>query len=207
MMCGQSRRTVGAARLRTRRADAWALMGVLVLCAGCPLSVSDRPVDPETGILNFYEVSDDLYRGGQPSAASFARLKAMGIRTVVSLRTFNVHTDRLEGLGMRYVHISFKANHPEDEDVVRFLKVLRDPANRPVFVHCKWGTDRCGMMAAVYRIVVQGWSKKRALAEMERLGYEDETWPEIRRYVEALAPAALRRKVAAAKPVVPTIMP
>jgi len=91
--------------------------------------------------------------------------------------------------------------------VVRFLKVLADPANRPVFVHCKWGTDRCGMMAAVYRIVVQGWTKNRALAEMERLGYDESTWPEIRRYVEDLDTKALRQKVAAADPVVPTLIP
>ena len=91
--------------------------------------------------------------------------------------------------------------------MVRFLKLLADPANRPVFVHCKWGTDRCGMMAAVYRIVVQRWTKERALAEMERLGYEDATWPEIQRYIEDLDPEALRRKVAAAEPVVPTIIP
>jgi protein tyrosine phosphatase (PTP) superfamily phosphohydrolase (DUF442 family) len=179
----------------------------LCLCTGCPLSYSDRPVDPETGVLNFHKVSDDLYRGGHPTAESLARLKALGIRTVVSLRAFNVHRDRLAGLSLRYVHISFKPNHPEDEDVVRFLKVLENPANRPVFVHCKWGTDRCGMMAAVYRIVVQGWTKERALAEMERLGYDAATWPEIQRYIEDLDPEALRWKVTAAEPVVPTILP
>ncbi|MFO8015404.1 MAG: tyrosine-protein phosphatase [Phycisphaerae bacterium] len=183
------------------------LVTALVLCTGCPLSSSDRPVDPETGVLNFHKVSDDLYRGGHATAESLARLKDMGIRTVVSLRTFDVHTDRLEGLSLRYVHISFKANHPEDEDVVQFLQVLADPANRPVFVHCKWGTDRCGMMAAVCRIVVQGWTKQRALAEMERLGYDAATWPEIQRYVEDLDPHVLRKKVAAAEPVVPTIIP
>jgi len=194
-------------RLYSLRVAASLLLTVLVVCTGCPLSYSDRPVDPEAGILNFHKVSGDLYRGGHPSAESLTRLKAMSIRTVVSLRAFNVHRDRLEGLGLRYVHISFKPNHPEDEDVVRFLKVLEDPANRPVFVHCKWGTDRCGMMTAVYRIVVQGWTKERALSEMERLGYEEETWPEIRRYIEDLDAEALRRKVAAGEPVVPTIIP
>jgi len=173
----------------------------------CARPRSYRPVDPETGVLNFQKVSPDLYRGGHPSAESLAHLKATGVRTVVSLRTLNVHRDRLRGLGLRYVHISFKAGHPEDEDVVRFLKVLADPANRPVFVHCKWGTDRCGMMAAVYRIVVQGWTKEQALAEMQRLGYEGKTWPEIRRYIEDLDPDALRRKVAAAEEPEVTVIP
>lgn len=173
-----------------------ALAAATLLSAGCALSHSDRAVDPETGILNFAKVSDSLYRGGHPSAEGFAKLKALGVRTVVSLRTFNVHRSRLEGLGLRYVHISFKASHAEDEDVVRFLKVMADPANHPVFVHCKWGTDRSGLMAAVYRMVVEGWPRERAIAEMRAMGYEDK-WPQMRDYLERLDAAALRRKVAA----------
>ena len=174
-----------------------ALAATGLLAAGCPTSYSNRPVDREMGILNFARVSDSLYRGGHPSAEGFAKLKSLGVRTVVSLRTFNVHRSRLEGLGLRYVHISFKAGHPEDEDVVRFLKVMADPVNHPVFVHCKWGTDRGGMMAAVYRIVVQGWPKDRAIAETRAMGYEEDKWPQMRDYLERLDAAALRRKVAA----------
>lgn len=192
---------------RTRRHVIFIPMVTMLLATGCPVSYSDRDIDPETGILNFYPVSDDLYRGGQPTAESFARLKDMGIRTVISLRTFNTCAERLEGLGLQYVHISFKANHPEDEDVVRFLKVVSDPDNLPAFVHCKWGTDRCGMMAALYRIVLQCWTKKDALAEMRRLGYQEQTWPQMRDYIEDLDPIALYRKVKMAEPVVPTVIP
>ena len=174
-----------------------ALAATGLLAAGCPTSYSNRPGDREMGILKLARVSDSLYRGGHPSAEGFAKLKGLGVRTVVSLRTFNVHRSRLQGLGLRYVHISFKAGHPEDEDVVRFLKVMADPANHPVFVHCKWGTDRGGMMAAVYRIVVQGWPKDRAIAEMRAMGYEEDKWPQMRDYLERLDAAALRRKVAA----------
>ncbi len=183
-----------------------ALAACLAL-AGCPLSLSDRPVDPATGILNFRRVSADLYAGGQPGTESFARLKAMGVRTVVSLRAFDVDRRRLRGLGMRYVHISFKAPHPEAEDVVRFLKVLADPANRPVFVHCKWGTDRSGMMVAVYRIVVQGWTKERALEEMHRMGYQADAWPQLEKFVRRLDPEAVRRRVAEARPVEVEVVP
>jgi tyrosine-protein phosphatase SIW14 len=176
------------------------LAAATLLSAGCPTSYSDRPVDPETGILNFAKVSDALYRGGHPSAEGFAKLKGRGVRTVVSLRTFNVHRSRLRGLGLRYVHISFKAGHAEDEDVVRFLKVMADPANHPVFVHCKWGTDRSGLMAAVYRMVVEGWPRERAIAEMRAMGYEEDKWPQMRDYLERLDAAALQKKVKEADP-------
>jgi protein tyrosine/serine phosphatase len=166
----------------------------ILLAAGCSVSHSDRPVDPETGVLNFARVSDGLYRGGQPSAESFAKLKAMGVRTVVSLRTFNTDRRLLEGLGLKYLHISFKAGHPETEDVLEFLKTVEDPANRPVFVHCKWGTDRSGMMTAVYRIVVEGWSKEQALQEMHAMGF-NEGWDPISDFLERLDAAALKERL------------
>jgi protein tyrosine/serine phosphatase len=43
-----------------------------------------------------------------------------------------------------------------------------------VLIHCKHGLDRTGLVAAMYRIVAQGWSKQAALDEMEHGGYGDE---------------------------------
>jgi protein tyrosine/serine phosphatase len=48
-------------------------------------------------------------------------------------------------------------------DVVKFLQIVTDPEKVPVFVHCQHGADRTGVMAASYRIIVQGWSKDQAL--------------------------------------------
>ena len=166
----------------------------LILAAGCSVSHSDRPVDPRTGILNFAKVSDALYRGGQPDAQGFAELKKMGVKTVVSLRTFDVDASRLKGLGLKYLHVSFKAPHPEDEDVIAFLQAVSDPANHPVFVHCRRGTDRTGMMVAVYRMVVKGWSREQALAEMRRMGF-NEVWDAISDYIEELDVASLRKRL------------
>jgi protein tyrosine/serine phosphatase len=156
--------------------------------------------------MNFAKVSDALYRGGQPDAKGFAALGAMGARTVVSLRTFDTDRSLLRGLGMQYIHISFKAGHPEDEDVVAFLKVVGDPSNEPVFVHCNWGTDRCGMMTAVYRVVVEGWDRKRALDEMHAMGF-NEGWGPIERYIGRLDVAALKRQVDAAPAPKLTLIP
>ncbi|HUX03178.1 MAG: protein tyrosine phosphatase family protein [Phycisphaerae bacterium] len=171
-----------------------AACAVILSAAGCSISHSDRPVDPETGVLNFAKVSDSLWRGGQPSAESFTKLKAMGVRTVVSLRTFNTDRRLLKGHGLKYLHISFKTWHPETEDILEFLKTVEDPANQPVFVHCKWGTDRSGMMTAVYRIVVEGWAKEQALEEMHAMGF-NEAWDSISDYVERLDAAAIKERL------------
>jgi protein tyrosine phosphatase (PTP) superfamily phosphohydrolase (DUF442 family) len=123
------------------------------------------------GLPNFHKVSDDLYRGAQPTAEGMRQLKVLGIKTVVNLRSF--HSDRKEigSTGLGYEHIYMKAWHPEDKEVVRFLQIVTDEARTPVFVHCQHGADRTGTMCAIYRIAVQGWSKQEAVDEMTKGGF------------------------------------
>jgi hypothetical protein len=52
------------------------------------------------------------------------------------------------------------------DEAVAFLKVAVDPGRAPVLVHCLHGADRTGVMVAVYRVAVQGWSKEEAVREM-----------------------------------------
>ncbi len=144
------------------------------------------PLPGRPGLPNLHRITDTLYRGAQPTEAGFAELKKMGVKTVINLRA--VHSDRDEfrraGVEFNYVHISFKARHPEKEDVVKFLNVVRDPANHPVFFHCQHGADRTGMMSAIYRMVIQGWSNDDALAEMTDGGYGFHSiWRNLERYV------------------------
>lgn len=123
------------------------------------------------GVPNLHKVSDTLYRSAQPTAQGMKNLKQMGIKTVVDLRSF--HSDRKEigSTGLGYEHIYMKAWHPERQDIVRFLKIVTDPSRTPVLVHCLHGADRTGTMSAIYRIVVQGWSKEAAVREMTDGGY------------------------------------
>ena len=136
----------------------------------------DRPAEwaqpvERPGLPNLHKVSDALYRGAAPEDEGWAELKAMGIRTVVNLQSF--HSDRAEtgehGLG--YEHITMKAWHAEYKEFVRFLSIVSDPANQPVFVHCMHGADRTGAMCAAYRVAVQGWTPEEAVRELRDGGY------------------------------------
>lgn len=145
--------------------------------AGQPaLKTSARPAEWATqlelpGVENLFRVSDDLYRGAQPEDGGFAGLAKLGIKTVVNLRSMHSERKQAAKAGMKYRWIKFSPLHPETEDVVAFLKIMADPAARPVFVHCHHGSDRTGMMTAFYRIVFQGWSKDAAIREMLEGGY------------------------------------
>lgn len=121
-------------------------------------------------------------------------LKEMGIRTVVNLRSFHSDRDEIGKTKLAYEHIYMKAWHPEREDIVRFLKVVADPERTPVLVHCMHGSDRTGTMSAIYRIVVQGWSKEEALREMTEGGFGfHEVFDNLPAWVKELDIPSLKR--------------
>jgi len=147
------------------------------------------------GAPNLHRVSDALYRSAQPTVEGFRAVKALGVKTVVNLRAF--HSDRraLRGTDLRYEPIPMQAWHPEDEDVVRFLRVVADKNRTPVLVHCQHGADRTGVMVAVYRIVMQGWSREEAIAEMRQGGFGfHEIFKGLPEYLAKLDIAKLRKE-------------
>jgi protein tyrosine phosphatase (PTP) superfamily phosphohydrolase (DUF442 family) len=125
------------------------------------------------GLTSVGRVAPGIFRGAQPEPEGYATLKAMGVRTVVNLRTHHGEREAVEAAGMRYVEIPMSFLKKADPTIVRkALSVMTDPANQPVFVHCSVGTDRTGVVVAVYRMEVDGWSKAEAEAEMEAYGFD-----------------------------------
>jgi hypothetical protein len=59
---------------------------------------------------------------------------------------------------------------PQDSRVARILEVIDAPESGRVFVHCRDGVDRTGLIVALYRMTHDGWTSHKALAEAERLG-------------------------------------
>jgi len=119
----------------------------------------------------------------------------LGVKTVVNLRAFHGEGARVRAQGLGYEHISFKIWHPEDEDVVRFLRIVTDPKSAPVFVHCQHGSDRTGTMIAIYRIAVQGWDREEAMREMVEGGYGfHPLWENLKDYIRRVDIEAIRRK-------------
>lgn len=154
------------------------------------------------GVPNLYRIDGHLYRSAQPSEAGFAALKKMGVKTVVSLRAFHSDRDYCTKSGLAHCYrIPILTWDLEREEIVRFLRYATDPALQPLLVHCQHGADRTGTMSAVYRIVVQGWSKDEAIREMTKGGYGfHPIWSGLIDTIRKLDVAALRREVGIAPP-------
>lgn len=130
-----------------------------------------RKVD---GIANFGEVTPNLFRGGQPDHRGFEALKRMGVDIVVDTRSgrsdHSKESRQVESLRMKYVAIPWHCPFPHDEPFAKFLKLMRDNPDKRVFVHCRLGDDRTGMMVAAYRMA-SGWSAAEAMQEMKAFGF------------------------------------
>ena len=148
------------------------------------------------GCENLHRITENLYRGAQPGAEGFKNLENSGIKTVVNLRTNHDDEELLEGTSLRYVRIAMNTWAPKHEDVAEFLKIATEATAQPVFIHCKHGADRTGTMVAAYRVVVQGWTKERAVREMTAGGFGyHPVWKMLPRFVEQLDAEKLRKEL------------
>ena len=140
------------------------------------------------GLSNLHRISNELYRGAQPVPPGYGQLKKLGIRTIVNLRMTDSDSEHLSGSKFNYVHIEMQAWMPEKEEIIRFLKLFHEKENKPIFVHCRHGSDRTGTMCAIYRIIIQGWTKEEAIREMMDGGYGFHyVWyPSLVTYIRAL---------------------
>jgi tyrosine-protein phosphatase SIW14 len=126
-------------------------------------------------IKNFGCVNETLYRGAQPKERDFADLAAMGVKTVIDLQKGGMEREQalVEAQGMKFYRIGMSdKGQPAPEQVELFLKVVNDPANQPVFVHCAGGRHRTGAMNAIYRMTHDGWTADQAFQEMKQYDFD-----------------------------------
>lgn len=123
------------------------------------------------GVPNFQKVSIDLYRSAQPTAQGLRDLKILGMKTVVNLRSFHSNAQETRKAGLNYEQIRIKGWYPKEKQVIKFLRLVTNSRKTPVLLHSHHGRARTGIMCAVYRIAVQGWTQERALEEMIEGGF------------------------------------
>jgi len=157
-------------------------------------------------VENLHRITPTLYRSAQPRIADVAALKALGIRTIVSLRSFNDDRKVFAGSGIRLVRVPINTWSIDDAKVLRALVAIREAEKQgPVLIHCMHGADRTGVVAAVYRMAIQGWDKESARLEMLRGGYGYHTlWRNIPRYIDRLDPEKMRHALDHA-PLIPVV--
>lgn len=122
----------------------------------------------------------------------------MGVGLVINFRQNRAETAiekrQVESLGMAYIGIPWSSNgDPSSAQVAEFLRAIRAHSQTKIFVHCKQGADRTGVMIAAYRIAVEQEKVADAISEMHRFHFDGFWHPHLARYVRSL-PDRLRKE-------------
>lgn len=164
-----------------------AVVAILSTSAICIASSGDKsskksPNREDVDVSNFGKVTDTYYRGAQPKEDEYTELANLGIKTIIDLRDDPKGYAKavVEKLGLKYVNLPMSdKSYPASDAAEKFLSLVNDKNNQPVYVHCAGGRHRTGAMTAVFRMKVQGWDIDRAYDEMKdydfytRFGHKD----------------------------------
>jgi tyrosine-protein phosphatase SIW14 len=176
-------------------------VAVVFMLGSAPLSVAAADHTPATASLagiqidNFGEVNAHYYRGAQPKGDDFRALAALGVKTLIDLAEEGDAREEANATtaGMHFVRIPMTTHQPPSADTIaRFLALVNDPANQPVYVHCIGGRHRTGLMTAIYRMTVDRWNAARAWTEVKQYKFgADFLHPEFRDFINAYVAAPM----------------
>ncbi|MGD2051395.1 MAG: tyrosine-protein phosphatase [Acidimicrobiia bacterium] len=114
-----------------------------------------RPIPASSelaAIHNLRRVGDRMWAGGQPDPDGYRDLAALGVDTVVDLRSgtpddpIEDDEEALARLGMTRLWFPVPDGHAPNPRVI--LRVLHDTQDRTAFVHCAAGIGRSGVVQA-----------------------------------------------------------
>jgi tyrosine-protein phosphatase SIW14 len=177
---------------------------MVILFVGGPLAYA---LHDHGQMRNFHVVREGvLYRSGQMSVAGLQQaIHDYDIKTVVSLRDVVVpgeppgdveeeaYCEKHEINFHRLAPAGWYAKDgpaPVEAAIRTFNKIMANPANYPVLVHCFAGVHRTGAYVAVYRMEREHWSNTRAISEVKDFGYTtlDDEW-DVLGYLEVYQPS------------------
>jgi len=150
------------------------ICAVLVMTALVACAHGAKNSSSNVHISNFGEVNEHYYRGAQPVGTEYQELAALGVRTVVDLRNDPLKNSEslAEQAGLRYINLPLSDKfYPASDTAGKFLSIVKDQENWPVYVHCAGGRHRTGAMTAVYRMSVDGWNAEQAYSEMKQYDF------------------------------------
>jgi uncharacterized protein (TIGR01244 family) len=119
---------------------------------------------------NRHRLSKQAWRAAQPLPYQLAKVKSLGIRTVINLRgnptqpTARAERAACERLGLHYVDYCLRSRDAPSKADLHGLRDLFARVEHPILLHCKSGADRAGLASALYLHLVD----KVPVAEAKR---------------------------------------
>ena len=93
-------------------------------------------------VINFFQITDTIGTGGQPSVSQLYDIAQNGYDVVINLATHNSESaienegSIVASLGMTYIHIPVPFEAPTPEHLRKFFRFMNGLSEEKVFVHC-----------------------------------------------------------------------
>lgn len=116
------------------------------------------------------QASPILYWGKNPDEAKMRQLKALGVKSLICLRTNPRHKDEefAESIGLNWFHVKTGVmKKPSRVEMEKFMSIVGKPENQPVYIFCVGGRDRTSFYLELYRMAFEGWDIKQVRAELK----------------------------------------
>lgn len=118
------------------------MLKYLILLLVVPLTVTSEENTRINEILNFYQITDTIGTGGQPTPDQFTSIRDAGFTSVINLampdspNALVNEGEIVTKLGMTYIHIPVPWQSPSIQDLERFLGFMEILQKQKIFVHC-----------------------------------------------------------------------
>ncbi len=151
----------------------WFLRSLAAVAVGVAALIGYLVVLHSSG--NFHTVVDgEVYRSGQPTAEQLQRyVDEVGIKSVLNLRGpspraawYKDELAQSEKLGL--VHADFALSASREVTIgeaTELIALMRD-LPKPLLIHCKHGSDRTGLLSALYLAAIAGQDEEVAEGQL-----------------------------------------
>lgn len=140
-----------------------------------------RPTGMYTPPENFAMVCRSIYRSSFPRVENFEFLKTLKLRAILCLIPEDYPPENIEfnkKNGIKFFQLGLSGNKEpfvkiKPELVTEALKIITNPENQPILIHCNRGKHRTGCIVGCVR-KLQNWSLSMIFDEYRKFAYPKE---------------------------------
>ena len=155
---------------------------------------------------NFGTVTEgQIYRSGRLTPATMEQIvTANKIKFIVDLGAYEKNSPKdvlerrtVEALGAKRVRFALSGDATGNpKDYIETLKLMADPANHPMLVHCAAGAQRTSAAVMLYRKAFEGVSFEQSLEEARTFGHDPSDNPKLLKYLAENGDEIIRQATA-----------
>jgi uncharacterized protein (TIGR01244 family) len=150
------------------------------------------------------EFAPGVWRSGQPLPYQIRGMARDGIRTIINLRgprdcgSYRREAEACRRHGITLVDLTLKSRDAPKVSVLHQMRRVLEAAEYPILVHCKSGSDRAGLMAALILMTREGRPAEEALQQLHwrYLHFKKSPTGLLDRFIEAYAEANAHEPIA-----------